>query len=189
MQAIRILLLHKAGYTFNMPASRIYLVGMPGAGKSSLGQALAMRLGYAFADLDVLIEQAEGQKVTELFASKGETYFRQCEAAALAGTVQVSNTVIATGGGTPCFFENMAFMNREGLTIYLQIDPDGLLARLSPAEIQRRPLLQEGNARDKLYALLKARAKWYEQAQVHVPVQGSSLNDLTEALLKNKFLQ
>jgi shikimate kinase len=156
---------------------------MPGAGKSTLGRVLASRVGYSFTDLDTIIEQQEGMQVAEVFAAKGEEYFRKAEAAALAGTALLTNSVIATGGGTPCFFDNMAFMNARGLTIYLELAPGDLLERMSPEEIRRRPLLQGGNAPEKIKALLAARVAWYELARWQVPVAGRSATELAEHLL------
>lgn len=113
-----------------------------GAGKSSLGKRLAEGLGCAFYDLDRLIEKGEGMDIPTIFEKKGEAVFRELEAKHLRNTVHLPTSIIATGGGAPCFLQNMEWMNGQGLTIYLQASADTILQRLRK-EKSGRPLLAE----------------------------------------------
>src|SRR5690606_5400547 len=103
---------------------------------------LAAQLNRKFLDLDAVIEETSGQKIPQIFAEKGENYFRNLETEVLK-TVSFSpeKLVIATGGGTPCFHENITFMNARGLTIYLKTTPAILAERLWQTDLMSRPLL------------------------------------------------
>jgi len=110
--------------------------------------------------------------VPQIFAQKGQDYFRQAERQALhAATGQQAQFVMATGGGAPCFFDNMAFMNGQGITIYLDVPVAELAARLSSSQMADRPLVQALDANhleEELYQKLKGREAWYHQAQIAV---------------------
>jgi shikimate kinase len=148
----------------------IYLLGMPGSGKTTLGKRLAKACGYAFADLDTLLTQRESLPITEIFARKGEAYFRQAESDALKHTLQLSRHVIATGGGTPCFFDNLTWMNEHGVTLFLDVPLAELLKRLtahSEAQ-QKRPLVANKSPEElaeSLEAMRTQRLPFYEKAQ------------------------
>ncbi|KAA9340318.1 shikimate kinase [Adhaeribacter soli] len=148
----------------------IYLIGMPGAGKTTLGRQLAATLNLPFIDLDEAIEKQAGLTIPQLFEQKGEAYFRQLESEVLK-TVSDSaeRLVIATGGGTPCFSDNMAFMNKNGTTVYLRTEPDVLVQRLLNQELSQRPLLK-GKSETELLAYLTqtitARQPFYLQAGI-----------------------
>ena len=135
---------------------RIFLTGYMGAGKTTLGKAFARKMNVPFVDLDWYIEERFHKTVGELFTERGETGFRELE-----------NVVISTGGGAPCFFDNMEFMNRVGKTVFLDVHPDVLFRRLRIAK-QKRPILQ-GKEDDELKAFiiraLEQRAPFYTQAQ------------------------
>ena len=135
----------------------IYLIGFMGSGKSTLGKVLARLLNYSFIDLDHYIEKKEGFIVAEIFSRYGEERFRELERLAIHETAQTGNTVVATGGGAPCFFDNMDFMNQQGITIYLKISPDNLCRRLASARAHR-PLLA-GKNEDELQAFIKEKLK------------------------------
>ncbi|QMU29846.1 shikimate kinase [Adhaeribacter radiodurans] len=125
-----------------MTESRIYLVGMPGSGKTTLGRQLATHLHLPFIDLDHYIERKEGKSVRKIFEKTGEWWFRKTEALALRqATEENDQAVIATGGGTPCFEGNMDFINRHGLSIYLQVPVIEILSRMKAEGIAVRPLL------------------------------------------------
>jgi shikimate kinase len=148
----------------------IYLLGMPGSGKTTLGKRLANVCGYAFADLDAIIAQQEGVPVTDIFAQKGEPYFRQAESNALKDTLGLSAHVIATGGGTPCFFDNLEWMNQHGVTIFLDVSVPELIKRLTThAEAQqKRPLFANksiAELTESLEAMRIHRLPFYEKAQ------------------------
>src|SRR5437773_11285939 len=97
----------------------IFLMGFMGSGKTFFGKQLAQLLNYEFIDLDELIGKNEGATIAEIFFSKGEAYFRSKESSLLKSLSQNENAVIATGGGTPCFHDNMKWMNEHGITVYL----------------------------------------------------------------------
>lgn len=120
---------------------RIYLLGFMGSGKSSLGKRLAKRLHYYFVDLDEEVEQLAGMSISDIFIRYGETHFRQLEQQALQATAQLHKAVIATGGGTPCFFDNMQFINAHGASVYLRMSPASLAYRLEHAQ-KKRPLVE-----------------------------------------------
>ncbi|NJN78937.1 MAG: shikimate kinase [Saprospiraceae bacterium] len=96
----------------------IYLIGFMGSGKSFIGKQLSEQLNFEFCDLDERIETAKNQSIASIFENKGETYFRKLESTILQKTANLKNTIIATGGGTACFFDNMEWMNENGKTIF-----------------------------------------------------------------------
>jgi shikimate kinase len=157
-----------------LPASfRLFLVGMPGAGKTTLGLALAARYGLPFQDLDAEIVRREGRSVADIFADQGEEYFRQVEAATLRAVVtEHERLVLATGGGTPCFHQNAAYLNEQGLALWLDVPVDELLARLQHAAATR-PLLaalpDAAALRQRLKETLAYRQQFYEQAPLRCP--------------------
>lgn len=118
----------------------IYLVGFMGCGKSFMGKALAQSLGWEFLDMDDFLEANEGMTISQIFAEGGESLFRELEKSYLHATYDFENTVIATGGGAPCFFDNMDWMNTNGTTIYLDTPVTILVERLKK-ETAHRPLL------------------------------------------------
>lgn len=147
-------------------ASKIFLVGMPGAGKTTFGKQLAEALQWPFLDLDQAIEDREEKSITEIFADKGEMAFRVIENGALkALAVTVENQVIATGGGAPCFHNNMELMNRTGKTLFLDPEITILVKRVSQED--QRPLFHGTDVKTKLDALYAQRAPIYRQAHVH----------------------
>ncbi len=121
--------------------TRIFLTGYMGAGKTTLGKAFARRMGLEFIDLDWYIEERFHRSIPQLFAERGEDGFRQLERNMLHEAGEFENVVISVGGGTPCFFDNMDYMNRQGQTVFLDVDTDVLFRRLRVAT-QQRPILQ-----------------------------------------------
>src|SRR5690242_1287240 len=110
---------------------KVFLIGLPGSGKTTLGKHLADRLAVPFVDLDAAIEKQEGKSVQEIFARETESYFRAVEARALNSFCQEKmDFVMATGGGTPGFFDNMALMNRSGKTLFLDASTSEICSRL-----------------------------------------------------------
>jgi shikimate kinase len=159
----------------------IFLVGFMGSGKSYWGKRLADVLGYRFIDLDEFIEAQEGASVSELFAQKGEAAFRELERYHLHQLpLENTPTVVATGGGAPCFFDNMDWMNRVGQTIWLNVPVKVLAARLWPARA-KRPLLanlqfidlenfiqEKLEAREPFYAQASRTIDWKEDSAAHL---------------------
>ena len=146
---------------------RIFLTGYMGAGKTTLGKAFARKLNLPFVDLDWYMEERFHKTVGELFVERGEAGFRELEKNMLHEVGAFENVVISTGGGAPCFFDNMDFMNRNGKTVFLNVHPDMLFRRLRVAK-QQRPILQ-GKQDDELKEFiiwaLEKRAPFYSQAQ------------------------
>ncbi|MEG1574486.1 MAG: shikimate kinase [Bacteroidales bacterium] len=119
----------------------IFMIGYMCSGKTTLGRLLARGVGAKFIDLDEYIEKKAGCKVNEIFRDKGEVVFRNLEREALHEVAAVDNCIIATGGGAPCFFDNMDFMNSHGRSVYLKSSPDALFVRLKRYKATR-PLLR-----------------------------------------------
>jgi shikimate kinase len=145
------------------------LVGLPGAGKTTLGRELARHFNRPFVDLDAAIESRAGRPVSDIFATSGEAAFRTLEAAVLREVLAQPGAplVLATGGGTPCFHENMALLNKAGPTLWLDVPVPVLAARLPPAEVAKRPLLAAaGGAEAWLRETLAARHVFYAQARL-----------------------
>lgn len=147
--------------------THIFLVGFMGAGKSSLGRRLAERLGCPFIDLDRRIEAAEGRSIPEIFGAVGEAGFRALERDGLRALEHEPPGVVATGGGTPCFFDNMDWMNARGITIYLCVSAEVLSRRLSQKR-EQRPLLKDIDQEHLAHFIeskVQEREHWYCQAQ------------------------
>ena len=146
---------------------RIYLVGFMGSGKSSVGKRLAKKLDYSFVDLDDEAERLAGKTVTEIFQLRGEEHFRKLEQQALKLSAQLQNAVIATGGGTPCYFDNMDFINANGASVYLRMSPASLVYRLEHAQ-KERPLVKNLSGDGLLQYIetkLKEREPYYLKAK------------------------
>lgn len=147
---------------------KIYLIGMPGAGKTTLGRALATRLEMPFRDLDQEIVAQEGRSIPEIFAAEGEAYFRATEAQVLRTLVAAQpRLVLATGGGTPCFHQNMSVLLTTGTAIHLAV-PIEELARRVRHGAATRPLLaaapDERALITQLGETLASRRQFYDQA-------------------------
>lgn len=146
---------------------RILIVGYMGAGKTTLGKMLAKELGIGFYDLDWYIEERMRKTVPQLFAERGEDGFREVEHRLLHEVAEFEDVVISCGGGTPCFFDNMDYMNAQGETVYLKADPEVLYAHVNMGK-KVRPLLQ-GKTRDEVIAFmedhLRQREQYYEMAK------------------------
>ena len=120
--------------------TRIFLIGYMGSGKTTLGRALAKELKIEFIDLDNYIEERLCKSISQIFAEKGEEGFREIERRMLHEAGEFENVVISTGGGTPCFFDNIEYMNRQGATVFLDVPVERLFIRLSIAR-KNRPLI------------------------------------------------
>ena len=146
--------------------TRILLVGFMAAGKTTLGKALASNLGLQFIDLDHFIENRFHCTVSQLFAERGEERFRQIERAMLHEVAEFEDVIIATGGGTPCFFDNMEYMNSQGTTVFLEASVDVIYTRLTIARTQR-PLVAgktEDELRQYITNMLELRNPYYQRA-------------------------
>jgi shikimate kinase len=120
---------------------KIFLIGYMGSGKTTIGKLLAKKMGLQFIDVDVFIENRYRKTISAIFEERGEEGFRKIERQALSEIIEFENSVISTGGGLPCFFDNMELMNKAGITIYLKTSVEELLKRLGSGK-QNRPLIK-----------------------------------------------
>ena len=159
---------------------KIYLVGFMGAGKTTIGRELAARIDTPFFDLDELIESAERQSIKDLFAQQGEPYFRKRERDILRSTRYLEQGVVATGGGTFTFDENIQFIQSEGLSVYLSA-PYSLLRNRVGDKAAERPLFRDDLA---THDLFNARIRYYRMADVTIEVrEDETPNEIVERLL------
>jgi shikimate kinase len=152
-----------------MPDNRkVYIIGFMGSGKTTLGKKLASALGWSFLDLDKTIEEKAGKSIADIFSQDGEEFFRKTESETLKGLECETNTVISTGGGTPCYSDNMDFMLNAGLTIYLKLSPVQLRNRLSESKGER-PLIKNLGKDELLFFIgekLHSREEWYNKGEI-----------------------
>lgn len=161
----------------------IFLVGMPGVGKSHWGRIWAATQKYDFSDLDEHVEAQAGLSIADIFHGVGEQGFRVLEAAGLLDTISAArgrNTIIATGGGTPVFNSNMDTMLRTGCVVYLQAGIDTLIRQLNISK-EERPLLQEYNEVT-LKELLEIRQPFYQRAHINIPVEKATPDTFAQIL-------
>ena len=162
----------------------IYLTGMPSCGKSTLGRLLAQAINYDFVDLDHYIEKKNGLTIPEIFETKGEDFFRIQEKQAVIDSTSWDNTVVACGGGAPCFFDNMKTMNKYGKTIFINVSMQTLQNRLTRSH-NKRPLLAN-KSHSELLSELKtkfiARQKFYTQAKSIFFYDNLQLEQLLQAI-------
>ena len=146
----------------------LYLLGYMASGKTTFGRALSLQNGLRFIDLDHYIEESEGKTVSEIFRERGESGFREIERKSLKALSELQGVVIACGGGTPCFFDNIDIMNATGHTVFLEASPSVLISRLE-AENESRPLVA-GKSRQEIEAIVKkqlsARTPFYSRAKI-----------------------
>jgi shikimate kinase len=158
---------------------RIFLTGYMGCGKSTIGRKVAALMGMNFIDLDKYIEERNFKSVPDIFAQEGEATFREKERQALLEVAQFEDIIIGTGGGAPCFFENMKKMNETGITIYLAPDNETLACRLLKSKTER-PLIA-GKSKEELIAFIEVtlakRAPFYEQSKIVI----RGINDIQPA--------
>ena len=156
-----------------------------GSGKSHIGKQLAQLLDYLFIDTDHLLENTEGSSIAQIFETKGEVAFRQLESDTLKGLSKWDNIVVATGGGAPCFYDNMTYINNSGISIYLKTDSNLLLQRLLP-ERDKRPLLR-GRTEPELLDFIKnkvaERETFYIQAHIIIE-QNENSDDIVFDILQ-----
>jgi len=156
----------------------VYIIGFMGSGKSTAGKKLASLLDWKFIDLDKHIEEITGKSISEIFTGNGEDFFRETESRLLRNLKTHTHTIIATGGGTPCYSDNMEFMLNSGLTIYLKMTPGQLKSRLSGAK-DERPLIKDIRPEDLqkyIEKKLDDRVKCYERSEKIVDGMNLDIN-------------
>jgi shikimate kinase len=160
--------------------SLVYIIGFMGSGKSTAGKKLASSLGWTFIDLDRKIEEIAGKTIPEIFASDGETQFRNLESKVLRTLKSQVKTIVSTGGGTPCHGENMEFMLETGLTVYLRLSPAQLVERLM-GSTDERPLLKDipdSHLPGFIEGKLAEREKYYNKAKIIIDGINLDINNL-----------
>lgn len=161
-----------------MTADKIYLVGFMGAGKTTVARRLAKRLGWQAADIDELIERRERLSVSEIFARRGEPYFRAAERAVLGDQLASRHLVVATGGGTFVDPHNREVINRDGVSVWLDVPLDQAVARVPAGG--RRPLAADRSEFERLY---HSRRSAYQQAHIRLDAGRAGVDALVEELL------
>lgn len=147
---------------------KIFLIGFMGSGKTTLGRKLAARMGFEFIDLDHKLEQQVELSIAEYFSIFGEAAFRTLESEVLKKTIYPDNVIISTGGGLPCYFDNMEWMKTNGKVIYIKLSPKTLADRLESGK-EERPLLQDKHGDDLIIFIeqkLAEREGFYSQANI-----------------------
>lgn len=167
---------------------KIFLIGLPGCGKSYLGRQLADTLNLPFIDLDDVIVEKENRNIPEIFAGQGEDYFRIRERKALHGINDVYREfVMATGGGAPCFFDNMAYINNSGISIFIDVDPHIIANRLTEHDLEERPLfsnIEQNDLAKDIRKKLETRKPYYQQAQYTLQGNNIKVENLLELIKK-----
>ena len=163
-----------------MATDKVYLVGFMGAGKTTLARRLATRLDWRAEDIDERIEAREARTVSAIFSTEGEPYFRQVERTVLLDLLPLRHAIVATGGGTFADAENRAIINRDGLSVWLDVPLASIVGRV-PAD-GRRPLAAD---RAQFERLFEARRAAYQQAHVRLDAGGAPIDALVEQLLEH----
>ena len=145
----------------------VFLIGMMGSGKTTVGHLLASQLGYRFCDSDVVIEQVAGKTINEIFAESGEAAFRQIESQVLSELSSYTKLVIATGGGVVIKPINWSYLH-HGLIVWLDASVEVLIERLK--EDTTRPLLKQADPAQTLHQILEQRRGLYAEADLHIRI-------------------
>ena len=169
---------------------KIFLIGFMGSGKTHWGRQLSTKLQLPFYDLDTVIVEKEGLSVADIFAEKGEEYFRYQEKDTLEEiTADQESFILSCGGGTPCFFNNIEYMKKNGKVIWLNTSIDALTQRLQKERLTR-PLIsevEEDDLRRYVIRKLSERRMYYQQADVTVGEETTNLDELCRILLQNEL--
>lgn len=168
-----------------IPPSTIYLIGMPGAGKSTFGKDLAQTIGYQFIDTDEEISNIKSKSVSKIFTEEGENHFRELEHNFIQK--KFHKTVIATGGGLPCFFDNILTIKQNGFVVFIHRNEYTLLQQIMTTQLTERPLftgLSKESIVEKVKKLLKEREPFYFQADMFINPESVSVQRLAEIFFK-----
>ncbi len=153
-----------------------------GSGKTTIGKKLAKRLNLTFIDMDQYIEEKEKLSISDMFAKNGEEYFREIEHNVLVELLSMDGVLVSTGGGAPCFHQNILLINQQAYSIYLKLDPEILVGRLKNATADRPLLANLSNEelRLQISEKLASRSPFYEQAKLVFSSLGSVNRDVSE---------
>ena len=169
---------------------KIFLLGLPGSGKTTLGKALAASLRMRFIDLDEAIEKEEGKSIQEIFKLHKEEYFRKLEARHLRKlSLSADDFVMATGGGTPCFADNITIINETGTSIFLDVAPRIISQRIQKTDLHARPLFAQvrpDNLKDSIEFMRSQRMSYYRQAHLSVGPEVSTDEIITLLKMGNQ---
>ena len=165
---------------------RIYLIGYMGAGKTTLGKSLSQRMNLNYIDTDHFIENRYRKKISDIFATEGEERFREIEHRILCEISEFEDVVISTGGGLPCFHENMAIMNNTGTTVYLEAPVEELAIRLNLSKNVRPVLEKRSGSELEVFIIenIKVRKQFYELAKVRFSTAQTVTEKDIESLAK-----
>jgi shikimate kinase len=168
---------------------KVVLVGLPGSGKSTFGRQLAKELNFPFLDLDHLIVERFQLTIPEIFSQHGEGKFRDWESLALEAALnQDMSFIMASGGGTPCFNDNMDRINSQAISVYMDVPLATISRRLQSTKTQQRPLFQgldQGEIALKLKSLLVSREYFYDQSKIKLSGEDFSAELLMHELIAN----
>lgn len=161
---------------------KIFLIGIMGSGKTYLSKLIADKIKFTFYDLDQIIEKRAGVEINNIFEEQGELYFRKIETEELGKFENKNNLVLATGGGTPCFNNNMNWMNKHGITIWLNEPLDIICERLMKEKATRPLLKNKKNIEPYLKELLASRIDFYKKATYHFTYSDYNFNNLISTI-------
>lgn len=166
---------------------KVVLIGLPGSGKSTFGRQLASVLDFPYYDLDNLIEENYSMRIPEIFSQYGEGTFREWETDSLKKILEKDESyVLASGGGCPCFNDNMDLINQHGISVYLDVPLEEISSRLGGSKVQNRPMfrgLDQGEITLKLKSLLADREYFYDQAKIKLSGEDFSAELLMSELI------
>lgn len=164
--------------------NKVYLIGFMGVGKSTVGKKLAAKLGYQFIDTDVIFQEKFRLNIDSFFTKYGEKLFRKLEYEILKSTLNKENCIISTGGGLPCYLDAMNLINNNGVSIYLEMNPDAIFSRLKNSK-QKRPLILNKTEKvliDYIKKKLEERNPIYTKATLTLPALSINTNSLIKKL-------
>jgi shikimate kinase len=158
-----------------------------GSGKSKVAEALGKILNLPVVHTDILVEEMEGKSISDIFKSSGQEHFREIEKKVLHSTIEKNDLIVSTGGGLPCYFDNMEWMNENGITVYLEANPGLLFHRLSSAK-EGRPLIEnlsDVELMEQISGHLAVRSPIYKKAKLSINAASVNVKALAELITKN----
>jgi len=163
----------------------IFLIGLPGSGKTHIGKLMSESLSWKFIDMDTYIENESKKLISEIFYEHGESYFRKIEHETLNKLKNLKNTIISTGGGSILSEKNKSILKKYGISIWLKANPNTIHTRLKNSNKENiRPLLGEKVPIKKISELLKKRKNHYSIADIMITTDNKSVKDVNDEILK-----